>query len=100
MLVLNKLRVAMRGSALIKLPASHTTLGRLKSGVRLHRTSSGSVTRGVVECRLPLAFTFEVLEESVRRSGGIKADSLSAISSVIASAAVVLQLAAIQLSIQ
>ena len=38
--------------------------------------------------------------KSVRRSGGIKADSLSVISSVIASAAVVLQLAAIQFSIQ
>ena len=53
--------------------------------------------------RLPLGDGyqhFEALEESVRRSGGIKADSLSVISSVIASAAVVLQLAAIQFSIQ
>ena len=41
--------------------------------------------------RLPLGDGyqhFEALEESVRRSGGIKADSLSVISSVIASAAV------------
>ena len=99
MLRLNKF---MRGSALIRFPASHTTLGGPVGWTSSDLLLAGLPSAGCL-WRLSLGDSsqyFEALEESVRRFGGIKADSLSVISSVIASAAVVLQLAAIQFSIQ